>query len=103
MLKGLFMAIMVYASKGIFYLIYGKKGMQLREKYGKENTNVGFSFLVIFWFLCALFWICGIDSAEKIMYIAVTLGVPMIITIVAVIKRKKVKVILETEANKSEV
>ena len=94
MLKGLFLVLMVYASKGILYLIYGKKGIQLREKDGKENSSIGFSFLAIFWFLCAFFLICGFgsfDFAEKIWLIVITLGIPMIIAIVATIKRKKIK------------
>ena len=101
MLKGLLMATMFVVSYGIVYLIFGKAGMELRAKKGKNNAGLvaGIAFILIFWLMCLFFWIGGIAAGDAVLCIVVTFAVPIIIMLTALKLRKKIKAELSAEAN----
>lgn len=93
MLSG-FLIILVFAlAYGLLYVIYGKKGLELRKEQGKRNTLIllGLAFVLIFWFLLVMFLIGGMTGDDMILCIAVAVIVPVFIAIWAIIARNNVK------------
>ena len=93
MLKGFFMVLMIAASYGVLYLIYGKKGMELREIKGKKNFGlcIPIALVLIFWALALAIWIEGDANDDKTLCIIITFAVPVLFGVLAFITRKRTK------------
>ena len=99
LLKGLMMAAMVFASFGVVYLIYGKDGLELRQRQGKKLVLpcIGVGALLLLWMLCLILWVTHSAAKDTGLAIAVTFGVPVLILFLTVRTRSRVKKALEEE------
>ena len=99
MLKGIMMVAMFFASYGVVYLMYGKEGMALRQRQGKNIVGpcVGIAIMLLLWMLCIILLIAGAASGDTALAIAVTVIVPVIVIALVFTTRKRVKKALEEE------
>lgn len=92
MLAGFLKVILVYASKGILRLIYGKSEMESRTR-DKEISGmvIGMFILLLSWIFALILLISGSSNKDLVLCIVWTISVPAIIVSVAIIERRKVK------------
>ena len=59
MLQGLLMCAMLGLAYGVFYLIYGKKGIEIRKLTGKRNLGIlaVIAIMLILWVMALMFWV----------------------------------------------
>ena len=93
MLQGLLMCAMLGLAYGVFYLIYGKKGIEIRKLTGKRNLGIlaVIAIMLIFWVMALMFWVSGIASGDTVTCIVITFSVPVILLIWGIFARKKAK------------
>ena len=91
MLKGLAMVALLALAYGLMYLIFGKAGMERREREGKKNLGIlcVIAMVLIFWALAAGLWIGGISHGDTVLCIVITFAVPILFAMLAVVIRKK--------------
>ena len=93
MLQGLLMCAMLGLAYGVFYLIYGKKGIEIRKLTGKRNLGIlaVIAIMLILWVMALMFWVSGIASGDTVTCIVITFSVPVILLIWGIFARKKAK------------
>ncbi len=93
MLKVLMFIGLFASGIGLAYLIYGRKGLGIRQQEGKNNILLAIllGLVMLFWGMCLLFWVSGSARGDKALCIGVTIGVPVILLIAGIKTRIKVR------------
>ena len=100
MYKALFFIAMFASGYGIAYLLYGRKGMALRERQGKRNGVLAFTLGVVMflWGMSLMLWVSGMSRGDTALCVFVTFAVPVVLLLAGIKTRASVRKALAEEA-----
>ena len=101
MLRWLVLIPLLASGYGVALLLYGKEGLAMREKQGKNNTLLimGLSSLMFFWGLSLLLFIGDNTSIDTIIG---AFGIPIILIAIGIRTRANVKKALSNNTQSKE-